>query len=450
MKRTLVTVLCAVGVLGWAMMPGQASSHREAPLIAQDPSADNTDLYAFVDPNDSTMVTLIANVIPFQKPDGGPNFYPFDPNVVYEIHVDNNGDAVEDITFQWQFTTEVANPATFLYNTGPVTSIADPDLNVRQFYSLTRIDGPRRTGRRTLLSGRLPVPPPNIGPRSTPNYGALAGGVQQLPPTGMRAFAGQRDEGFYVDLAVFDLLGVGSGEVEDSTAGFNVSTLALQVPIRDLTMTGGLPAGPSDRNGIIGVWATTSRRAIATRSAGKIDYTGDLVQVSRLGNPLVNEAVIDLARKDVFNAISPTSDAAALDRVLDPEVPKLLNLIYGVQSPPAPRQDLVTIFLTGIPGLNQPAGVVPSEQLRLNIGIPPSRTPDTMGVLRGDLAGYPNGRRVGDDVTDIVLQAAAGATPLTPGFNIAPNNQLGDGVSGNDVPYLPVFPYLGIPHAGNR
>ena len=193
------------------------------------------------------MVTLIANVIPFQKPDGGPNFYPFDPNVVYEIHVDNNGDAVEDITFQWQFTTEVANPATFLYNTGPVTSIADPDLNVRQFYSLTRIDGPRRTGRRTLLSGRLPVPPPNIGPRSTPNYGAFAGGVQQLPPTGMRAFAGQRDEGFYVDLAVFDLLGVGSGEVEDSTAGFNVSTLALQVPIRDLTMTGGLPAGPSDR-----------------------------------------------------------------------------------------------------------------------------------------------------------------------------------------------------------
>ena len=331
-----------------------------------------------------------------------------------------------------------------------MTSIDDPDLNVRQFYSLTRIDGPRRTGRRTLLAGRLPVPPPNIGPRSTPNYGALAGGVQQLPPTGMRAFAGQRDEGFYVDLAIFDLLGVGSGEVEDSTAGFNVSSLALQVPIRDLTKTGTLPAGPSDLNGIIGVWTTTSRPAVATRSAGKIDYTGDLVQVSRLGNPLVNEAVIDLARKDVFNAISPTSDGAALDRVLDPEVPKLLNLIYGVQSPPAPRNDLVTIFLTGIPGLNQPAGVVGSEQLRLNTGIPPSRQPNSMGVLRGDIAGFPNGRRVGDDVTDIVLQAAAGATPLTPGFNVAPNNQLGDGVGGNDVPYLTTFPYLGIPHAGNR
>lgn len=449
-RKGVAAALAAVVVLGWTMVPGRASSHREAPLIAQDPSADNTDLYAFVDPNEPTMVTLIANVIPFQKPDGGPNFYPFDPTVVYEIHVDNNADAVEDITFQWRFTTEIANPGTFLYNTGPVTSLDDPDLNVRQFYSLTRIDGPRRSGRRTLLAGRLPVPPPNIGPRSTPNYGGLAGGVQQLPPTGMRAFAGQRDEGFYVDLAVFDLLGVGSGEVEDSTAGFNVSSLALQVPIRDLTSTGTLPAGPSDTNGIIGVWATTSRPALATRSAGKIDYSGDLIQVSRLGNPLVNEAVIDLARKDVFNAISPTSDGAALDRVLDPEVPKLLNLIYGVNAPPAPRQDLVTIFLTGIPGLNQPRGVVPSEQLRLNMGIPPTRTPNALGVLRGDVAGFPNGRRVGDDVTDIVLQAAAGATPLTPGFNVAPNNQLGDGVNGNDVPYLPVFPYLGIPHAGNR
>ena len=155
-------------------------------------------------------VTLIANFIPFQKPDGGPNFYSFDPNVVYEIHIDNNGDAVEDITYQWRFTTEVRNPATFLYNTGAVTSLDDPDLNVRQFYRLTRIDGPRRTGTVTELSGRLPVPPPNIGPRSTPNYGALGGGIQQLAGN-VTVFAGQRDEGFYVDLGIFDLLGVGSG-----------------------------------------------------------------------------------------------------------------------------------------------------------------------------------------------------------------------------------------------
>ena len=210
MKKT--AWLLSIGLLvAAAMVPGQASSHREAPLIALDPAADNTDVYAFVDPNDPDMVTLIANYIPFQSPNGGPNFYPFDPNVLYEIHVDNNGDAVEDVTFQWRFTTERRNPGTFLYNTGPVTTIDDADLNVRQFYSLTRVDGPRRTGSARLLSGRLPVPPPNIGPRSTPNYGLLAGGVQQVPPTGMRVFAGQRDEGFYVDLGIFDLLGVGSG-----------------------------------------------------------------------------------------------------------------------------------------------------------------------------------------------------------------------------------------------
>ena len=454
MKKTAwflsVGLLCAA-----AMTPGRASSHREAPLIALDPTADNTDVYAFVDPNDRDMVTLIANFIPFQAPDGGPNFYLFDPNVLYEIHVDNNGDAVEDITFQWRFTTERRNPDTFLYNTGPVTSIDDPDLNVRQFYSLTRVDGPRRIGHAaTLLSGRLPVPPPNIGPRSTPNYGSLAGGVQQVPPVGMRVFAGQRDEGFYVDLGIFDLLGVGSGQVEDSTAGFNVSTLAIQVPMSQLTRSGSRPSGPNDPNAVIGVWSTASRQAMATRTPGGISYSGDFVQVSRLGNPLVNEAVIDLARKDAFNSLEPTGDAVALDRVVDPEVPKLLDLLFGVKTPPAPRNDLVTIFLTGIPGLNQPPNVRPSEMLRLNMGIPPVAVDDAgydrLGVLRGDVGGFPNGRRVGDDVLDIALQAVAGATPLTPAFNTAPNNALGDGVDRNDVPYLRTFPYLGVPRAGNR
>ena len=441
----LITVLA----LAWTLVPGQASSHREAPLIAQDPLADNTDVYAFRSPDEPDTVTLIANFIPFQKPDGGPNFYSFDPNVIYEIHVDNNGDAVEDVTFQWRFTTEIRNSGTFLYNTGVVTSLDDPDLNVRQFYRLTRIDGPRRTGSVTELSGRLPVPPPNIGPRSTPNYAGLGGGVQQLAGN-MRVFAGQRDEGFYVDLGVFDLLGVGSGAIEDSTAGFNVSSLAIQVPITTLTRGGAMPAGPADPSAVIGVWSTASRFATRTLTAGGQTHSGALVQVSRLGNPLVNEAVIDLARKDAFNGLEPTGDAVALDRVTDPEVPKLLNLLFGVQPPPAPRTDLVTIFLTGIPGLNQPANVRPAELLRLNVAIPPSARPDTLGVLRGDNAGFPNGRRVGDDVLDIVLQAAAGATPLTPAFNRSPNNTLGDGVGRNDVPYLPQFPYLGVPHAGNR
>jgi len=447
--RTQILGLSAIFVVALAMMPGEASSHREAPLLAMDPMADNTDVYAFVSPDASDTVTLIANFIPFQKPDGGPNFYSFDPNVVYEIHIDNNGDAIEDITYQWRFTTEVRNTATFLYNTGTVTSLDDPDLNVRQFYRLTRINGPPRTGTVTELSGRLPVPPPNIGPRSTPNYGGLGGGIQSLPGN-VTVFAGQRDEGFYVDLGIFDLLGVGSGLVEDSTAGFNASTLAIRVPKSALARGGANPASPADPNAIIGVWSTASRFATRTLSAGAQTHSGALVQVSRLGNPLVNEAVIDLARKDAFNGIEPTSDSVALDRVTDPEVPKLLKLIFNVDSPAAPRNDLVTIFLTGIPGLNQPANVRPAEMLRLNMAIPPTTSPNRMGVLGGDLAGFPNGRRVGDDVLDIVLQAAAGATPLTPAFNRFPNNALGDGVGANDVPYLASFPYLGIPHAGNK
>ena len=447
--RNQILGVTAIFLVALVMMPAQASSHREAPLLAQDPMADNTDVYAFVSPDEPDKVTLIANFIPFQKPDGGPNFYSFDPNVVYEIHVDNNGDAVEDITYQWRFTTEVRNPGTFLYNTGTVTTLDDPDLNVRQFYRLTRVDGPRRTGTVTELSGRLPVPPPNIGPRSTPNYGSIGGGTQQLG-NNTRVFAGQRDEGFYVDLGVFDLLGVGSGQVEDSTAGFNVSTLAIQVPKSALARGGTTPTNTNDPAAIIGVWSTASRFATRTLSPGGQTHSGGLIQVSRLGNPLVNEAVIDLARKDAFNALEPTGDAAALDRVTDPEVPKLLKLVFNVDSPAAPRNDLVTIFLTGIPGLNQPAGVRASEMLRLNMAIPPASSPHRLGVLGGDVAGFPNGRRVGDDVLDIVLQAAAGATPLTPAFLRSPNNMLGDGVDRNDVPYLPFFPYLGYPHAGNR
>jgi len=447
--RTQILGTTAIFLMSLALMPGQASSHREAPLTAQDPMADNTDVYAFVSPDQPDTVTLIANFIPFQKPDGGPNFYQFDPNVVYEIHIDNNGDAVEDITYQWRFTTEVRNPATFLYNTGQVTTLDDPDLNVRQFYRLTRLDGPRRTGTVRELSGRLPVPPPNIGPRSTPNYGAIGGAIQSLPGN-IKAFAGQRDEGFFVDLAVFDLLGLGSGQVEDSTAGFNVSTLAIQVPKSELARSNTTPTNPADPSAIIGVWSTASRFATRTLTPGAQTHSGPLVQVSRLGNPLVNEAVIDLARKDAFNAIEPTSDSVALDRVTDPEVPKLLKAIFNIDSPPAPRNDLVAIFLTGIPGLNQPPNVRPSEMLRLNMAIPPSSSFNRMGVLGGDFAGFPNGRRVGDDVLDIVLQAAAGATPLTPAYNRSPNNGLGDGVGGNDVPYLAYFPYLAIPHAGNR
>ena len=446
----LVFVFTGLWILG-----SQASSHREAPLIASDPLADNTDVYAFVDPNEPGLVTFITNFIPLEFPSAGPNFHRFDDNVLYEVMIDNDGNAVEDITYQFRFQTNVRNPETFLYNTGPVTTLDDPDLNITQTGFITRVDGPRRTGAAADL-GSVPVMPSHVGLNSMPNYGQMIGsGVQQLP-SGMRAFAGPRDEGFYLDLgAVFDLLQLRNltghfGQPVDGTAGFNVHTIAFQVPIEQLTRSGAGPTNPTDPNAVIGVWSTASRRAVTTRSPGGQVDSGAWVQVSRLGNPLVNELVIDLARKDAFNGLEPTGDAVALDRVTDPEVPRLLTALFGVSVPPPPRNDLVYIFLMGIPGLNQPTNVTASEMLRLNMAIPPSTgtAASRLGLLGGDLAGFPNGRRVGDDVVDIALRVMAGATAFTPAFDISPNNTLGDGVDFNDVPYLDTFPYLASPHAG--
>jgi hypothetical protein len=296
------------------------------------------------------------------------------------------------------------------------------------------------------------VAPVNVGVRSMPDYAPLAAAAVRQLPNNSQAFAGPRDEGFYVNLGVFDLLGVppADNDTPDSTAGFNVHSIAIEVPIASLTNNASRPTTPNDSSAVIGVWSTASRPSVTTRVAGGERHSSRLVQVSRLGNPLVNEVVIPRLLKDTFNAIEPTSDEAALKYVVDPEVPKLLRLLFGVQSPPAPRDDLVTIFLKGIPGLNQPPGVTPSEMLRLNVAIAPSPSPNRFGVLGGDAAGFPNGRRVGDDVTDIAIRAMAGATPLTPSFNNGINAQLGDGVDGNDIPYLDVFPYLGLPHPGNR
>ncbi|HKV99789.1 MAG TPA: DUF4331 domain-containing protein [Vicinamibacterales bacterium] len=455
MTRTFMLPAIAVAVIGSATLwnfPVQASSHREAPLISQDPLADNTDVYAFVSPANPDRVTLLANFIPFEAPYGGPNFFKFDDNVLYEIMIDNNGDAVEDITFQFKFRTEVRNPNTFLYNTGPITSLDSPNFNVRQFYTLTRIDGPRRKGRATVLAQDVPTPPVNVGFRSTPNYDALANAAIRQLPGGMQVFAGQRDDPFFVDLNVFDLLAVPPADTNnsDSLAGFNVHTIAIEVPIATLSASGSRPLSASDRNAVIGVWSTASRPSVTSRGNGQEKHSNNYVQVSRLGQPLVNEVVIPRGTKDAFNALEPTQDAAALPFVTDPEVPKLLSALFGIQSPPAPRNDLVTIFLTGIPGLNKRDGDVPSEMLRLNMAIPPTPNPLALGVLAGDPAGFPNGRRPIDDVVDIALRVMAGATPLTPAFNTGINAQLGDGVFQNDKPLPLTFPYIASPHAGNK
>jgi hypothetical protein len=448
---TALALVAAVIVIA----PVTASSHREAPLISQDPLADNTDLYAFVSPQRPDRVALISNFIPLQFPSSGPNFWKFDDNVLYEIMIDNTGDAVEDITFQFRFRTEIRNPNTFLYNTGSISSLDDPDLNVRQFYSVTRVVGPRRTGAQRLIAENVPVMPANVGVSSISDYSALGRGVFIQEFDAVRLFAGPRDDGFFVDLgATFDLLQLRTlvdnlGAPVDSLAGYNVSTIAIEIPIDAVTRNGVRPANASDPNATIGVWSTASRQSTTTRTATGPAHAGDWVQVSRLGNPLVNEVVIPVGTKDVFNGLEPTGDGAALSFVTNPELPSLMAALFGVQTPPTPRSDLVSIFLTGIPGVNQ-IGTNPtaSEMLRLNTGIAPAALPHRLGVLAGDLAGFPNGRRVGDDVVDIALQAMAGATILTPEFIRTPNSQLGDGVDENDMVYLSEFPFLNLPHPG--
>jgi len=459
-RATLALGLIAIMAIAMLQTAG-ASSHREAPLIAEDPVADNTDTYAFVSPDETSTVTLIANWIPLELPPGGPNFYNFGEDVLYTVKIDNDGDAVEDVTYEWRFTTEIQNPDTFLYNTGPIESLDDPDFNLRQYYSLSVV----KDGHRTKLGERLPVPPNNIGPRSTPDYDALAEAAIVDLPSGLRSFAGQRDEAFQVDLgSIFDLGGLrplneahliplAQQDGVNTTHGFNVHSVALQVPIAELTSSPDQP--------VIGVWSSTDRRSVRVLRGNNPQplSAGPFRQVSRLGMPLVNEVVIPLGLKDTFNTLEPAEDAAALSEpdgsipvVQDPELGRLIPVLYpGVTVPPPPRDDLVSIFLTGIEGLNQfPEGFQPAEMIRLNTAIPPTpfADQDRLGLLAGQNDGYPNGRRLIDDTVDISLRAVAGGTPLTPDFNIAPNNALTDGADDNDMDLLEEFPYIPSPHQG--
>lgn len=460
-----------------------ASSHREAPLIVADPLADNTDTYAFrsTESGRSGFVTLIANWIPFQEPSGGPHFYKFDDTVLYEIYIDNTGDGIEDITYQFRFKTTFKNgdsvlgmaaPNQALAGTGGIdpliTSLDDPDYNEPQTYTVTRID--RNTGKRgAVIASGLVTPPSNIGERTTPNYEtALAQPAVYPLPNGGKVFAGQRDEGFYIDVGgVFDTLklrSIGTDGGVDSTAGFNVNTIAIEVPIQELTRSGAVPSGPTAADAVIGVWSTSGRQKVTVLRSDLFDdkdeeplTVGPYKQVSRLGSPLVNELIIPLKLKDRFNASSPAGDSQFAQFVTNPQLAQLLSAVFGITVPPAPRNDLVAIFATGIP-VNPVTGPnfttflsdgKPHEMLRLNVAIGPSASPSRLGLLGGDVAGFPNGRRVFDDVVDIALRAVAGGTPFTPATNVSPNNTLGDGVPNNDVPFLTRFPYLGTPQSGN-
>jgi hypothetical protein len=295
------------------------SSHREAPEITKDPVADSTDVYAFVSPDRPDTVTLIANYIPLEGPPGGPNFYAFGDEVLYEIHVDNDADARADITYQFRFQTMLANPDTFLYNTGPILALNSPNWNSRQFYTVTRVTH----GKSEVLASGLACPPCNIGPLSTPDYARLAQAAVHDIPGGIKVFAGQRAEGFYVDLgAVFDLgdlrpfeqlhaqygmnVFAQSAPGVNATAQLNVHSIAIQVPISQL-LWGGRHGKPADQGSVIGVWTSASRQRVRLWDAerGRSVFSGPFYQVSRLANPLFNEVLVPLGLKDLWNTLPP-------------------------------------------------------------------------------------------------------------------------------------------------
>ncbi|MEO5950910.1 MAG: DUF4331 family protein [Chloroflexia bacterium] len=447
-------MVLGTAVFGFGTTNVNASSHREAPLISNDPQADATDLYAFTSPDKPDTVTVIANYFPFEEPVGGPNYFTFGDDVLYEINIDNVGDAKSHITYQFDFSTTVGNGNTFLYNTGSVESIDSANLNVKQTYTVKKIVN----GTTTELGTGLKVPPVNVGAKSTPNYEALSNqGIQKLSD-GSTVFAGQADDPFFVDLNVFDLLSIrklpgNMGGGVDGLKGYNVQTIAIQVPKNLLTKDGKGVSAATDKNAVIGIYTTSYRQKTRVINGPKIEGSGDWVQVSRLGAPLVNEVVVPLAAKDLWNYSKPADDGQFLGGVTDPELGKLFTALYNIKVPPAPRDDLVAIFLTGIPGATQPATDTqkPSEELRLNMGVPVSANPNSLGVVGGDLGGYPNGRRLADDVTDISLKAVAGAAyPLFhPDFAADPlAAQLGDGVDANDVSFRSAFPYVAVAHDG--
>ncbi|MDQ7906022.1 DUF4331 domain-containing protein [Phytohabitans sp. ZYX-F-186] len=448
------------------------SSHREAPEISKDPVADSTDLYAFVSPDHPDTVTLIANYVPLQSPASGPNFFEFGDDVLYEIHVDNNGDGHADVTYQFRFETKLNDDNTFLYNTGPIEALDSENWNRRQFYSITKVDG---NGHARILARNVPCPPANVGPLSIPDYKGLAADATFKLKSGEKVFAGQRAEGFFVDLgSIFDLgtlrpfqnlhlLGQKAfqeaGKAVNATDRVNVHSIALQVPIKDLR-------GKSSP--VIGVWTSASRRQVRVLHGHNSDdvYVGPNVQVSRLGNPLFNEVIVPMSKKDLWNSLPPTEDKNFVQFVEQPELARLLPVLYpgvfdnldALNKAKTARADLVAVLLTGIPeglidGFTNNTGEIQADMLRLNTDIKPSKEENPLGVLGGDLAGFPNGRRVRDDVVSISLRAVAGATFALVDKDFTPDDAvaiLEQGLSAKDVtaPFLNRFPYLGIPYDG--
>ena len=483
-----LATLAAVSA-GIAAVTAIASSHREAPFITTAPKVDGTDFYMFrsYEAGRDQFVTLVANYIPLQDGYGGPNYFSFDANALYEIHIDNNGNGVEDITFQFRFKNNLAditlpiagkNISIPLVQAGAISASSNAALNLKETFQVDIVRGDRRTGQRQAVLGAggardLVKPFDFIG---TKTFGSIAGyeayaaqSIQTITIPGCatpgKVFVGQRKDPFVVALGkTFDLINLNplavSGGVDD-LADKNVSSIVLEVASACLTNTDPVIGGwtsASLRQGRLLNGAPPSGHAVAAKEGGA------WVQVSRLGMPLVNEVVIGLKDKDKFNSSKPKDDGQFADYVTNPTLPALIEILFssaGVRAPTKfPRQDLVTAFLTGVPGLNQPAGVVASEMLRLNTSIAPlpKGSQNPLGVLAADNAGFPNGRRPGDDVVDISLRVAMGVlctlnTPSAFGCVAAdaPSGSLAytdNGTNISDAMFNATFPYLLTPLPG--
>lgn len=463
-KRGSAAALAIVAASAIAIPLSNGSSHREAPNLQTDPTADNTDVYAFTAPDAPGSITVAADWIPGQVPANGPLFFRFDDRARYYLNFDNNGDGAPDVRYRFEFKTKLKTPGSNLYSRDGVQNFSDPGLNLRQTYDITREtyrNGKLKSAKK--VARNLPSPPSNVGPKTFPNYSNFVNASIRNLPGGGKVFAGQRDDPFFLDLgATFDSINIRSGTGntglgKDDFADLSTSSIVLQLPEKLVTRDHKAVASADSANAVVGVWASTDRRRLevtnARFSAGSPKKVGgranQWVQVSRLGNPLVNELLVPIGMKDKYNQLTPAADPKFLLKyVQNPELARVINRLFPVNAPEKNRTDLVQAVLSGIPGVNQHSGKFagrPVDTLKLNLGVPPTTTPSRFGVIGGDSAGFPNGRRLFDDAADIDIEVVAGIiSPSPPPLS----RVLGDGVDQNDKAFLPSFPYLADPSSG--